>query len=265
MGPLGNGASAGGAQAARAKPKRAAGHECPLPVLEEFMMPRIKPHGTRRKNRTHRKSDPINRRGGSGPKSYAWPGFPRRRGDAPVHPRACGGNGESRFVYLPQVGASPRLRGKLPTLMSNELNSGCIPAPAGETGLPVGPVEACRVHPRACGGNPGGRDFRRRAGGASPRLRGKLRRPVRAALRPGCIPAPAGETSSSTRTRRVSVVHPRACGGNRRGTGGRANPGGASPRLRGKLRPSCSPADGRRCIPAPAGETHTVGGWWGPP
>ena len=152
-------------------------------------------------------------------------------------------------------GASPRLRGKLDPLHHLLLDGRCIPAPAGETRPRCSSGRPTRVHPRACGGNGRLRRTTRPAHGASPRLRGKRRGPPGGRSRPGCIPAPAGETAPGPSWPSGPSVHPRACGGNPSPPCSWRYMLGASPRLRGK------PLDGRvgggegRCIPAPAGET----------
>ena len=91
--------------------------------------------------------------------------------------------------------------------------------------------------------------------GASPRLRGKHPDTLRRDRALRCIPAPAGETVSSSGSSSVTSVHPRACGGNSAGSSAGVNGRGASPRLRGKPAARIRPASALRCIPAPAGET----------
>ena len=60
-------------------------------------------------------------------------GSPRQRRFPTVHPRACGGNRLSQRAGHPEIGPSPRLRGK-PILGDHTmLKAGSIPAPAGET------------------------------------------------------------------------------------------------------------------------------------
>ena len=182
-------------------------------------------------------------------------GWSQRKHRSPVHPRACGGNRSEDRKRLPEMGASPRLRGKLRDQVGRRIQVWCIPAPAGETFDPPTTAATSRVHPRACGGNLRLLWFDIAFFGASPRLRGKRREPSPERTEKGCIPAPAGETVPRSRFSSRLQVHPRACGGNRCGLRPSGLRCGASPRLRGK------PADrgGRRrysgCIPAPAGET----------
>ena len=173
-----------------------------------------------------------------------------------VHPRACGGNG---FYFAaphldkgpsPRVrgkrpgrdtghispGPSPRVRGKLPLRASRVAVIGSIPARAGETHFGQLQFLSQRVHPRACGGNPGARRCARAAAGPSPRVRGKPGPGDRDLGDGGSIPARAGETRWFR-----SRWHLRSTG--------------PSPRVRGKLRRCLSRDDVCGSIPARAGET----------
>ncbi len=152
-----------------------------------------------------------------------------------VHPRACGGNSELARLEYPDLGPSPRVRGKLGGKHAALVHPRSIPARAGETrpyrSIParageIGP----QVHPRACGGNTLAWTSHRASSsrGPSPRVRGPV-----ADHDLGSIPARAGETLTK-RPDHDLRVHPRACGGNRRlGSATHAIPG-PSPRVRGK-------------------------------
>ena len=187
------------------------------------------------------------------------------RAPAGVHPRACGGNGSALRGLGRARGASPRLRGKQPVAGGVQVGRGCIPAPAGETRPGPHSRWSRPVHPRACGGNNPALTGRAADDGASPRLRGKRAAPRHRGGRSGCIPAPAGETSRRAPALSRRWVHPRACGGNGRGTPAAGGCRGASPRLRGKLHHPLGRGGRRGCIPAPAGETGcpagSAGGW----
>ena len=91
--------------------------------------------------------------------------------------------------------------------------------------------------------------------GPSPRVRGKRPRshPPNGSLR--SIPARAGETPRGYESRALPGVHPRACGGNAGYQIARTSRAGPSPRVRGKLPPSCQMVPLLRSIPARAGET----------
>ena len=111
------------------------------------------------------------------------------------------------------------------------------------------------VHPRACGEHAIGMPLMIAWSGSSPRLRGT--QPVDHAVSNGqrFIPAPAGNTEATVASRRVSAVHPRACGEHLSGATSSATNAGSSPRLRGtRVGPRAAPAS-HRFIPAPAGNT----------
>ena len=73
-------------------------------------------------------------------------------------------------------------------------------------------------------------------------------------VRPGPIPAPAGEPSAATGTRTLSGAYPRACGGAGSGKSTALRYLGLSPRLRGSRPAHPAPAPVPGPIPAPAGE-----------
>ena len=139
---------------------------------------------------------------------------PTESGPDGVHPRACGGNSGVGEAEIASRGASPRLRGKPDCADAGGGGKGCIPAPAGETVRWIEVDRPVTVHPRACGGNIAPRQPPPCGLGASPRLRGKRGGLPEGGGRPGCIPAPAGETADRISSSAPSWVHPRACGGN---------------------------------------------------
>ena len=172
-----------------------------------------------------------------------------------VHPRVCGGNLERAAVPAAVGGPSPRVRGKLDPVRGGAGDGGSIPACAGETRTPSEPSPRRRVHPRVCGGNPLPASRPCSSRGPSPRVRGKRRRPHRAALLGGSIPACAGETSSTTPASPVRQVHPRVCGGNATSPRMCCEVKGPSPRVRGKRDGDGGGGHLPGSIPACAGET----------
>ena len=52
-----------------------------------------------------------------------------------VYPRVCGGSGAKLWLILPQVGLSPRVRGKRRPLRLEYVAARSIPACAGEASL----------------------------------------------------------------------------------------------------------------------------------
>ena len=95
-----------------------------------------------------------------------------RLGKGWVYPRACGGTAPRPWIAPVSCGLSPRLRGTLGTTMltaitgglsprlrgnhticmKGDIDTGSIPAPAGEPSRPRSGVQSVRVYPRACGG-----------------------------------------------------------------------------------------------------------------
>ena len=173
-----------------------------------------------------------------------------------VHPRACGGTPRSRRAPLRRAGASPRVRGNPGVVTALVDGGGCIPARAGEPTYRRSHCPASRVHPRACGGTAVQLGLLLLASGASPRVRGNLGAspPTSRALR--CIPARAGEPSTTWTVTSMRRVHPRACGGTKTVSPTAVSATGASPRVRGNPGQPRPAAAGRGCIPARAGEPH---------
>ena len=131
-----------------------------------------------------------------------------------AHPRVGGENRQQHNRVLPQLGSSPRGRGKLLQRERKQGRHGLIPAWAGKTTRT--PCQACRVraHPRVGGEN----------GGGTGRLPLEL----------GLIPAWAGKTLTMTFRLDRLGAHPRVGGENAAGVIGTFVAGGSSPRGRGK-------------------------------
>ena len=189
---------------------------------------------------------------------------PRERGNpndryaspapARVYPRASGGTVIDLARSDPEAGVSPRERGNLRRRSGGVGDLGCIPARAGEPRRPPRAGRPTRVYPRASGGTvvPVRRSCSRP--GVSPRERGNRDRRGDADIRPGCIPARAGEPEHRLVVGRIHRVYPRASGGTlRTSTWPRTKPG-VSPRERGNRRIWVVGASTSGCIPARAGE-----------
>ena len=114
-----------------------------------------------------------------------------------------------------------------------------------------------RAHPRVCGENSTRIRGRLRRAGSSPRVRGKHHPHQQPRTRKGLIPACAGKTRIDVAHAIQVPAHPRVCGENRVGGGGRWGYLGSSPRVRGKQRIYHSRNGTRRLIPACAGKTET--------
>ena len=171
-----------------------------------------------------------------------------------VYPRVCGGSSLRKLLTSAGHGLSPRVRGKRRRATMRLTLPRSIPACAGEAFFFVPAPGFPAVYPRVCGGSLPRKNQQNRAGGLSPRVRGKLGGPmvVRASAR--SIPACAGEARHRKPGPATSPVYPRVCGGSlcRR----RVNPAqmGLSPRVRGKLRGMRQESSSPGSIPACAGE-----------
>ena len=111
------------------------------------------------------------------------------------------------------------------------------------------------AHPRAGGENRRGLDASLRAGGSSPRGRGKQPPSWWRRVPGGLIPARAGKTSARIRWMTWTRAHPRAGGENGVLVDSHLCSRGSSPRGRGKPRPGASLTGPTGLIPARAGKT----------
>ena len=147
-------------------------------------------------------------------------------------------------------GLSPRVRGNPGCRPFGHSNGGSIPACAGEPSLQERQWNGPQVYPRVCGGTPAGETPAGPKSGLSPRVRGNPPRRPPPLLRPGSIPACAGEPRCSRMMRQRGEVYPRVCGG-------------TSPRVRGNPELGITPQTITRNLPACAGEPggSAVGGF----
>ena len=174
---------------------------------------------------------------------------------ASAHPRACGEN-LSMLSYVDRdAGSSPRVRGKLSFFSQTQNKNGLIPARAGKTTGGARQRPSRRAHPRACGENHHREEGCRRAGGSSPRVRGKPPAQRQERDRGGLIPARAGKTDLVAAHVGARAAHPRACGENPTRDGASICRAGSSPRVRGKPRRGHAPRLRCGLIPARAGKT----------
>ncbi len=175
--------------------------------------------------------------------------------DCRVDPRGCGGDVPKTSEWMTRTGGSPRVRGRPHRAHDAVDGLGWIPAGAGET-LGLADIEDGHwVDPRGCGGDRVIRRCDRPTSGGSPRVRGRLRRPVDLSPRPGWIPAGAGETATCSAAAPARGVDPRGCGGDAGPPPKPSDAGGGSPRVRGRRRGTEPALAFRGWIPAGAGET----------
>ena len=135
-------------------------------------------------------------------------------GSTRAHPRACGENDTGWVVSSPEVGSSPRMRGKRTEEKAVILASRLIPAHAGKTPHGLSRQARSPAHPRACGENLRNPAHVRPVVGSSPRMRGKRGGSSAEVVRVGLIPAHAGKTFPFNKSYLEWEAHPRACGEN---------------------------------------------------
>ena len=181
-------------------------------------------------------------------------GFPiRPAGD---HPRVCGEHLGSFWPGETMRGSSPRVRGTLNTIYTQESYKGIIPACAGNTPRGYRRCEDTGDHPRVCGEHPTCRPTNVWKRGSSPRVRGTLSRSGCQAPWPGIIPACAGNTSWPESKLTLSRDHPRVCGEHLLPVSLLFCSPGSSPRVRGTPVPRVPGRWPRGIIPACAGNTR---------
>ena len=135
---------------------------------------------------------------------------------------------------------------------------GSIPAHAGEPRRLAPRAVVSAVYPRPRGGTCGREGAFRIGRGLSPPTRGNLMAGRWIGYRKGSIPAHAGEPWAAATPCPCAEVYPRPRGGTRMGTC-RGNPApGLSPPTRGNPRRALPMGNGRRSIPAHAGEPHPL-------
>ena len=152
------------------------------------------------------------------------------------HPRGCGEHLAGIKPCLICTGSSPRMRGAL--RLSTD-------------GLMMN-----RDHPRGCGEHTARITPSSSSAGSSPRMRGAPSSLPHRRRRGRIIPADAGSTPQTAKTRNPSMDHPRGCGEHLTSTAVPTPGTGSSPRMRG-ARSHEGPQYGCvRIIPADAGSTR---------
>ena len=172
-----------------------------------------------------------------------------------AHPRSRGENLVAQYVGSRDVGSSPLTRGK-PELTPLEIDDlRLIPAHAGKTRGQESRHEGSPAHPRSRGENQAAKPLGRKDLGSSPLTRGKLPEAHRLLGGKRLIPAHAGKTRATRRTRYRMRAHPRSRGENPSAAAAPASTCGSSPLTRGKPRLGCVSSSPWRLIPAHAGKT----------
>ena len=195
----------------------------------------------------------------------AWD-HPRIRGEHVVEAflpvEFSGSSPHTRGAPLPASAGSsavsdhPRIRGEhVSWIVETMTMSGIIPAYAGSTGTSSARIRSLADHPRIRGEHEPITPPIGDAMGSSPHTRG-ARDCCRSS--PTCwriIPAYAGSTASTSKTRRGAADHPRIRGEHTRAIVFARVDEGSSPHTRGALSTSCSCGGRARIIPAYAGST----------
>ena len=166
-----------------------------------------------------------------------------------------------RSSRLPaQSGSPPRMRGKGAPFRAGALPLRITPAYAGKSQTAGTPCSSVRDHPRMCGEKLWPTCPHAPNAGSPPRMRGKVRRAVKARNWPRITPAYAGKRERHRPGTRPDKDHPRVCGEKQEHVH-RAVPGrGSPPRMRGKeqdqrhrrLHPGITPAYAGKSLLAPA-------------
>ena len=175
------------------------------------------------------------------------------------HPRVCGEHFGKEAILPTKAGSSPRVRGTQSTRFFRTLQSGIIPACAGNTTVSKTSRRRSGDHPRVCGEHARACNTCSLVRGSSPRVRGTLFGGVDDPALRGIIPACAGNTPAWARKKGTPRDHPRVCGEHT----GRMRPrvlcAGSSPRVRGTPSVLLPCIQKTRIIPACAGNTRTLG------
>ena len=171
------------------------------------------------------------------------------------HPRVCGEHPPPVFDAIRCWGSSPRMRGTHGRIPRRHRCHGIIPAYAGNTICRFPRRRQYRDHPRVCGEHDTPVARGRARTGSSPRMRGTLGREFGQYQRAGIIPAYAGNTRSSHRSRTPERDHPRVCGEHLISHASPEGSTGSSPRMRGTPAHAGSVAQQVGIIPAYAGNT----------
>ena len=186
------------------------------------------------------------------------PGQRRRCG---VYPRVCGGTGSMPLTPAGVRGLSPRVRGNRGVCRQPRIQSGSIPACAGEPGGFAGGRVRHRVYPRVCGGTRTGSQPHGTSRGLSPRVRGNPPEIPPVVRRIGSIPACAGEPPKVGGYGKQREVYPRVCGGTPSSVLCKRMMLGLSPRVRGNRKLGVRHNSLLRSIPACAGEPRCRRQW----
>ena len=172
-----------------------------------------------------------------------------------AHPRSRGEHKPKLKVKPGVSGSSPLARGTLVRPVWDGIQSGLIPARAGNTAIHCTTRRVRRAHPRSRGEHWHRCIRSRRAWGSSPLARGTPPGGARLTRLWGLIPARAGNTVSARDRVEIEGAHPRSRGEHLSTSVSATVRPGSSPLARGTLVPCLARGKRGGLIPARAGNT----------
>ena len=125
------------------------------------------------------------------------PGELRNRRGVGDHPRACGEKSLPFALDGHFIGSPPRMRGKEKRVRREVERGGITPAHAGKSCQDPRTSDPPRDHPHACGEKRFAMQFKHCHEGSPPRMRGKVKTAIDAAIGSGITPAHAGKRPGS--------------------------------------------------------------------
>ena len=155
-----------------------------------------------------------------------------------AYPRVCGATSIGFAMDDGVKGLSPRVRGNPLHAPGRAVQSGPIPACAGQPPAHAPRARAGWAYPRVCGATTVKAVLTEMGEGLSPRVRGNPALPHGQLLRQGPIPACAGQPSTAGTGQTACWAYPRVCGATLMVSAGSASITGLSPRVRGNRRPA---------------------------
>ena len=178
-----------------------------------------------------------------------------------VHPRSRGEHGVRCSMPACQTGSSPLARGTPGGAARGRSTQRFIPARAGNTCAAVARCRARPVHPRSRGEHWMDCTSAARRSGSSPLARGTRGIGLPSTRCKRFIPARAGNTHRGGRGPHRPPVHPRSRGEHATARRAGTAVSGSSPLARGTPPGAAGDRDGRRFIPARAGNTVSIMRW----
>ena len=177
------------------------------------------------------------------------------RAPSKAHPHSYGENYTSVRSPLPSGGSSPLMQGKQSDGLVMAIHERLIPDHAGKPSSGSRRASGGRAHPRSRGED----EYLKRGSfispGSSPLTRGKRRKDRLRLTRLGLIPAHAGKTVESCRSRPEWRAHPRSRRENPQSFLAKIAVMGSSPLTRGKRQDAVRLLVAVRLIPAHEGKT----------